>query len=298
MEMRHLTYFVAIAEEGNVTRAAVRLGMQQPPLSQQLRALERELGTALFQRLPRGMALTPAGAVFLEEARAILDRSAQSIARTRLAASGQVGRITLGVTTSASLHPLIPDILGRYHRAHPAVALDVREANASDLTEALARGELDAAFLRVAVSQPLGLVFEELLRERFTVVLPDGHAMAGRRLSLARLRDEKFILVRRPAAAGMYAQVLQSCRVAGFEPVVAAEVGRMLTALGLVAAGLGVTLVPKSVSALRLAGVRYAALTDGDAPQAPLTLAHRAEERRPVVTGLIGIARDRSHLKQ
>ena len=298
MELRHLTYFVAIAEEGNVTRAALRLGIQQPPLSQQLRALEHELGTALFDRLPRGMALTAAGAVFLDEARAILDRTAQSIARTRLAASGQVGRITLGVTTSASLHPLIPDILGRYHRAFPAVALDVREANASDLTEALARGELDAAFVRVAVSQPLGLVFEELLRERFTVVLPDGHAMAGRRLRLAGLRDEKFILVRRPAAPGMYAQVLQSCRAAGFEPVVAAEVGRMLTALGLVAAGLGVTLVPKSVSALRLAGVRYATLTDGDAPWAPLTLAHRAEERRPVVTGLLGIARDRSSLKR
>ena len=298
MELRHLTYFVAIAEEGNVTRAALRLGIQQPPLSQQLRALEHELGTALFDRLPRGMALTAAGAVFLDEARAILDRTAQSIARTRLAASGQVGRITLGVTTSASLHPLIPDIVGRYHRAFPAVALDVREANASDLTEALARGELDAAFVRVAVSQPLGLVFEELLRERFTVVLPDGHAMAGRRLRLAGLRDEKFILVRRPAAPGMYAQVLQSCRAAGFEPVVAAEVGRMLTALGLVAAGLGVTLVPKSVSALRLAGVRYATLTDGDAPWAPLTLAHRAEERRPVVTGLLGIARDRSSLKR
>ena len=291
MELRHLTYFVAVAEEGNVTRAATRLGMKQPPLSQQLRALEAELGLALFERLPRGMALTPAGDVFLQEARAILRHSEQSIVRARLAAVGQVGRLTLGVTTSAFLHRLIPEILSQYHRAHPAVTLDVREANASDLIEALMRGDLDAAFLRVAVTRPAPLVFEELLRERFVVALPKTHAMTARRVSLADLRDEPFILVRRPSAPGMYAQVLQSCRAVGFEPAVAAEVGRMLTALGLVAAGLGISLVPKSVAALRPPGVRFAALVDQTAPWAPLTMAFRDGEKRPVVTDLLATTR-------
>lgn len=294
MELRHLSYFVAVAEEGNVTRAAIRLGMKQPPLSQQLRALEAELGLALFERLPRGMALTPAGDVFLQEARAILRQSEQSMVRARLAALGQVGRLTLGVTTSAFLHRLIPEILSHYHQAHPAVTLDVREANASDLIEALVRGDLDAAFLRAAVTRPASLVFEELLRERFVVALPKAHSVTARNVSLADLRNERFILVRRPSAPGMYAQVLQSCRAVGFEPAVAAEVGRMLTALGLVAAGLGISLVPKSVAALRPPGIRFSTLVDQTAPWAPLTLAFRDGEKRPVVTDLLATTRSRA----
>ena len=131
------------------------------------------------------------------------------------------------------------------------------------------------------------------MREHFVVALPKEHRVTARRVSLADLRDEPFILVRRPSAPGMYAQVLESCRAVGFEPVVAAEVGRMLTALGLVAAGLGLSLVPKSVAALRPPGVRFAALIDQAAPWAPLTLTFRAGENRPVVTDLLATTRSR-----
>ena len=292
MELRHLRYFVAVAEEQHVTRAALRLGIQQPPLSQQLRALEREVGADLFERLPRGMALTAAGEEFLSGARAALEASERCLYRARLAASGQVGRVAIGMTTSASLHPAIPDVIGRFHRDHPAITLDVLEANASDLTEALARGEVDVVFLRAVVSRPLGLVFDELLREQFAVVVPHHHRLSGQRISLGDLQDERFILVRRPAAPGMYGQLLDHCRAIGFEPVVALEVERMLTAVSLVAAGLGVTLVPASMTKLRAFKVIFTALTSPETLRAPLTLVHRQGETRPAVTGLLQSVRE------
>ena len=291
MELRHLRYFVAVAEEGHVTRAAQRLGIQQPPLSQQIRLLEREIGVTLFHRLPRGVELTAAGEAFLLEARAVLDRSEQGVARARLAAKGQYGRIVVGTTTSACLHPLVPRVLGEYSRAHAGVALDVREANASDLTEAVARGEVDAGFLRAPVSNPLGLSFTELLREPLVIVLPDHHPLRAARVALRSLAGERFILVRRPAAPGIYAQLLDACRAAGFEPEVAAEVGRMLTAVSLVAAGVGITMVPASMAALRPPGVRYASLHGPGRFDAPLTLIHRTGDTRPVVTGLLDLVR-------
>ena len=294
MELRHLRYFVAVAEERHVTRAAQRLGIQQPPLSQQIRSLEREIGVPLFRRLPRGVELTAAGEAFLTEARAVLDRSAQGVARARLAAKGQHGRLVVGTTTSACLHPLVPRVLGEYSRSHPGVALDVREANASDLTEAVARGEVDAGFLRAAVSNPLGLAFTELLREPLVIALPERHglphAVPHGPVTLDALRGERFILVRRPAAPGIYAQVLDACRTAGFEPDVVAEVGRMLTAISLVAAGVGITTVPASMAALRPPGVRYASLDGQGRLEAPLTLIHRIGEARPVVVDLLSLA--------
>lgn len=290
MELRHLRYFVAVAEEGHVTRAAQRLGIQQPPLSQQIRLLEQEVGVPLFRRLPRGVKLTAAGDAFLQDARAVLARSEEGVVRARLAARGQYGRLVIGTTTSAFLHPLVPRVIGEYSRSHPGVALDIREANASDLTEAVARGEVDAGFLRAAVSNPLGLSFTELLREPLTVVLPRRRVRPAGPLALGDLRDERFILVRRPSAPGIYAQLLEACRTAGFEPHVAAEVDRMLTAIGLVAAGIGITTVPASMAALRPPGVRHATLAKSDALHAPLTLVHRTGETRPVVTGLLGLA--------
>ena len=292
MELRHLRYFLAVAEEGHITRAAQRLGLQQPPLSQQIRALERELGVELFRRLPRGVELTAVGEVFLVEARAVLEAAERSVARARAAARGQYGRLILGITTSATLHPFVSRVLGEYSRTHSGVAMEVREANASDLTEAVARGDVDAALLRAVVSSPLGLQFTEVLREALVVVLPEAHRLRAEELALADLRDERFILVRRPSAPGMYATLLDACRAHGFEPVVAAEVGRMLTAISLVAAGVGITLVPGSLAAIRSQGVRHARLRPEDRLDAPLTVAHRSGESRPAVLGLLNVVRE------
>ena len=305
MELRHLRYFVAVAEAGHVTRAAAQLGIQQPPLSQQIRALETELGVALFMRLPRGVALTAAGTAFLAEAQAVLAGAERAATQAVLAARGQQGEITIGLTTSAILHPLVPEVIGAYTRRYQNVALNLHEGNAADLTDGLVAGILHAAFLRAVVSRPLGLAFVELLEEEMLLAVPVRHKLARRSppvVDIRHLAGERLILVRRRAAPGMYADAVEACRAAGFEPVIAAEVGRMLTNIILVAAGVGISLVPESMQEIRLGGVRYLRLAHAGRLRAPLTLATRGDNERPTVANLLRltdeIARRRSAAAQ
>jgi len=294
VELRHLRYFIAVAEEGHVTRAAARLGLQQPPLSQQLRALETELGVALFTRLPRGMQMTPAGRAFLLEARAVLSAAERAAAQAVMAARGQSGEIVVGLTTSAILHPLLPAIMGAYRRAYPDVLLRPHEGNAADLTDALSGGSVHAAFVRAVVARPVGVTFIKLLEEELLVALPAGHRLAARGdapVALRELAGEGFILVRRQSAPGMYADVVEACRTAGFEPRVVAEVGRMLTNISLVASGAGISIVPASMRGIELGGVSYRRIADPHRPLAPLTLAMRSDETRPTVANLLAISR-------
>src|ERR1700720_3608736 len=183
MELRHLRYFVAVAEELNMTRAAARLGLQQPPLSQQIRALENELGTKLFTRLPRGVELTPAGVAFQEEAQAVLNGVDRAAVRARTAAMGQRGRISIGLTTSASLHPGVTRTLRAYADSHAAVALDLHANSAAGLTEALLRQNVQVAIIRAAVARPAALVFRELARENMLIALPADHRLIRRTAS-------------------------------------------------------------------------------------------------------------------
>ncbi|HTZ35973.1 MAG TPA: LysR family transcriptional regulator, partial [Stellaceae bacterium] len=148
MELRHLRYFVAVAEEGHVTRAAERLGIQQPPLSQQIRALERELEAQLFHRKPRGVELTAAGRAFLDDAKAILARAEAAVAGARRAARGESGRIGIGFTSSASFHPFVPRTIRRFRERHPLVALALEESGTTELVAALRSNQIDAAFVR------------------------------------------------------------------------------------------------------------------------------------------------------
>ena len=283
MELRHLRYFVVVAEEGHFTRAAERLGMQQPPLSQQIRALEDELGFELFRRHPKGAALTAGGAVFLQEARAILDSVNQAAARAARVARGMEGHISIGFTSSAAAHPLIPRIVRAYRAARPGVTLEFREGNAAEMTEAVGAGKLNVAFLRQPVSRPAGLAFHRLLEEEMLLVLPVGHALLGRHagrglplISLQSLRDEQFILVRKSGAPGMYSNLIDACVRAGFTPKIAVEVDRMLTNISLVAAGAGVSAVPASMQGFHEDSVVYCRIVDGG-PElgAPLTLVCR-----------------------
>src|SRR5689334_17478531 len=152
MELRHLRYLLAVAEEGHVTRAAERLGIRQPPLSQQIRALERELDVQLFRRKPRGMELTPAGPAFVAEARAILARLDHAAEAARRTGHGEMGRIGLGFTSSASFHPLVPRAVRVFREARPLVALALEESGTSELAESLLAGRIDAAFVRSPVA--------------------------------------------------------------------------------------------------------------------------------------------------
>jgi DNA-binding transcriptional LysR family regulator len=302
MDLHRLRYFVAVAEERHITRAAARLGMAQPPLSQQIRLLEAELDTPLFERLPKGVALTPAGEALLEDARAILDAAERASRRARRVAAGEEGELAGGLTTSAALHPLVPRLLRAFRDDHPQIAYDLHESNAAELTEAVLAGRLAFGIMRAPVARPPNLAFADLGTEQLLAALPADHDLPVRRtrdglgrVALAALAAENFILVRRRAAPGLYANIVEACRLVGFEPRITAEVGRMLTNLNLVAAGIGVSCVPASMREVHVQGVAYAAL---DAPaaarallQAPITLVHRSDERRPAVLAFIAEAR-------
>lgn len=287
MELRHLRYFIAVAEAQHFTRAAERLGMQQPPLSLQIRALETELGFELFVRHPKGATLTAGGAVFFDEAQAILAAIDAASARAARAAAGATGQLTIGLTSSAAAHGLIPAIMRRYRAAFPDVQIDFSEGNAAELGEALAERRLQIAFVRLPVSEPAGVVFTPLLMEPMMLVLPAGHAAivmaAGGEpapVPLSALRDETFTLVRRRGAPGMYANLVAACAQAGFTPQRIIEVERMLTNISLVAAGAGVSAVPASMKGFHADSVAYCPIRDS-VPGAPLTMALREDESSP-----------------
>ncbi|MBK7659154.1 MAG: LysR family transcriptional regulator [Betaproteobacteria bacterium] len=301
MELRHLRYFVAVARSGSFTAAAAGLGIQQPPLSQQVRDLEREVGCPLFVRLPRGVALTAGGTVFLEEAEAILARVDGAVRRAGQAAHGTAGTLSVGFTSSAVVHRLSPVLLRGYREANPGVELSVGEGNAASLSEAVAAGQLDMAFIRQPVVERSGLAYHQLANEPLLVALPMGHPVAvkarraGRgRLKLRDLAADPFILVRRPGAPGMYGDLIEACHAVGFAPRIAAEVGQMLTNVTLVAAGVGVSVVPASMRVVHAGEVFYGIASDAPKLSAPLNLVTRIGSANPTLARFVAFARKRA----
>ena len=300
MELRHLRYFVAVAEERHITRAAERLGIQQPPLSQQIRALEAELGTPLLRRHPRGVELTQAGEALLAEARAVLEQVERAVTVTRRAGRGEAGRIGLGFTSSASFHPLVPAMVRAYRDAFPLVALSLEESGTSELVEALVQQRLDAAFVRSPIGAASGIAVHSILEEPMVAALPAGSPLAVARarhpLPLAALAGEIFILYRRPLGPGLYDAIIAACQRAGYSPNIGQEAPRMLATLSLVAAGLGVTLVPQSMRRLRVHGVIYRTIDSAAGLVAPLNLAYRRSETSPAARRFTALARARLDL--
>jgi DNA-binding transcriptional LysR family regulator len=288
MELRHLRYFVAVAEERHITRAAERLGMQQPPLSQQIRDLERELQVQLFRRLPRGVELTDAGSAFLERARAILDDVERACVTTRRTARGEEGRVAVGFTSSAPFHPFVPRVIRAFRESSPLVSLVLEESGSRELVQALHSEEIDAAFIRSPVVDVMGLLVRPLLEEQMLVALPAAHALANSSatsegLPLARLANETFILYKRPGAPGLYDTIIAACRSVGFSPRVGQEAPRIVSTLNLVAAGLGVSVVPASLQRLQMDGVVYRPLESSAHLKAPLILVYRCGENSAAV---------------
>ncbi|WP_245578857.1 LysR family transcriptional regulator [Inquilinus limosus] len=280
IELRHLRYFVAVAEEGHVTRAAERLGMQQPPLSQQIKALEQELGVPLLRRLPRGVQPTESGLVLLAEARAILAQLDRALETVRRTGRGEQGRIAVGFTSSAAFHPFVSAAIRGFREAAPQVEMAMEESSTGELVEALRLGRLDAAFIRSPVGDAAGLAVEPLLDEPMVAAVPIGHPLAiGKApIPLSALAEEAFVLYRRPSGPGLYDSIIAACRAAGFSPRIAQEAPRLVSTLSLVEAGLGVSIVPASMARLDTGGVAYLPLAGRPPLAAPLHLARRDAE--------------------
>lgn len=289
MELRQLHYYVAVAEELHFRRAAARLHMSQPPLSQQIRLLEHELGCELLIRTRRRVELTPAGAAFLRDVRAVLSELESAVATARRVQAGQTGRLRISFVGSA-LVSLLPGIVQRFRATWPQVQVELRERSTIEQVEALAGGAVDVGLVPLPVDDA-GLRTEVLLREKTIAALPAGHALARlRRVPLARLATEPFVLFPRAQAPGFHDRLIASLTATGSPPRVVQDAAEMQTIVGLVATGIGVSLVPASVEHLALQGVAYRPVTGG--PVVELAAITRDDERSPIVDAFLTLARE------
>ena len=278
MELRHLRYFVAVAEELHFTRAAERLHIAQPPLSQQIRALEDELGVRLFERTRRSVALTDAGHALLERARALLSSAQALPAELQRIARGEVGQLRIGFSSTLPLTRLLRTIVADWRHSHPAVALGLREMHSAMQFEALRSGELDVGLVRYNESTPEGLRLQLLRRDPLRLVVPAGHRFARRRsVSIADCRDEAFIGFPGDAGTGTGPLLNRLAAQAGFTPRIAQEAREATTQIGLVAAGLGIAVLPAPLEAVRVEGVHYLPLK-GDGALLVMSVATREGE--------------------
>jgi len=254
VELRHLRYFVAVAEELHFGRAAERLHIAQPPLSQQIRRLERLLGVTLFHRTNRRVELTDAGRAFLVEARLTLAQADHAAEVASRAARGEIGQLVVGYMASAELN-VFPRLLPVFRKRHPDIELVFQLLGASEQLQALRDGVIHAGFFRLPATDP-ALVVKPIVREPLVVVLPERHALARRRsLALSALRDERVLSFPRRFAPGYYDALMAICRRAGLAPNVVHESTRLHTILSLVAAGRGVMLTGKCVDRLGRPGI-------------------------------------------
>lgn len=288
MELRHLRYFVAVAEELHFTRAAARLHIGQPPLSQQIQALEAELGVSLFRRTKRSVQLTEAGQHLLLRAREILAASQGVAAEVQRIAHGEVGELHIGFTSSGVLIGELSQALKRYREACPGVVLRLREMYTYAQFEALQGGELDVGFVRYnETTAPEGLHVRPLQRDRLCLIVAQDHRLAERtEVSIAECRDEAFIGYPAGLGATLVGYLENICARAGFKPQVTQEAREALTQIGLVAAGMGVAVLAAPMATLSMGGVRFIPLTDEGA-ELVLALATRSEENSPRVRGFI-----------
>jgi len=256
MELRHLHYFIAVAEELHFGRAARRLFLAQPPLSQQIQRLEKELGVQLFLRSKRHVELTPAGKVFLEEARRTVAQAEQSIQAVRRADRGEIGHLTIGFVGSAAYSVLSTTLPG-FQQQYPHVQMTLREMTTAQQVQALHNQQIDVGLIRSPLHDD-ALTLRALREEEFVLALSEAHALAKHpAVPLEALRNEPFICFPPHLGPGLYAPILMLCQQAGFSPNVAQEAMQMPTVLSLVAAKIGVALVPACVQALKMQGVVY-----------------------------------------
>jgi DNA-binding transcriptional LysR family regulator len=269
MELRHLRYFVALTEELHFGRAARRLGISQPPLSQQIKALEYELGVALFERTSRHVALTGAGRLFLIEARKTLAQAAHAIDIARRAQQGEVGELSIGFSSSVPFTPVVVEALSAFRELWPAVRLNLTEMPRGEQIEALAQERIDIGFIRGFETPSLSIpvTVRMLLTEPLLVAMRSDHPLAAQAglPTIGDLRGAQFVLYRQAFGLGFNEHLTRLCARAGFAPRVVQEATGLSTLLGLVAAGMGITILTRSLGALHPENIVFRTLDDPEA---------------------------------
>lgn len=290
MELRHLRYFVAVAEELHFNRAAERLHIAQPPLSQQIKQLETELGVELFhRRTKRQVQLTEAGQVLLQATYPILAQLDQAICDTQRAGRGETGSLTIGFTSSV-VYDVLPAILYRFRQHFPQVDLALQELTTTQQEEALHNQRIEVGFCHLPLKDT-SLVSETILEESLVVVLPATHPLATETiLSVRSLADESFILFPRHLGPGLYDQIVSFCKQANFSPKVMQEAIQMQTIIGLISAEMGVSLVPASLQNLQRVGVVYKPLQEA-MPQVETAVVWRSDSSSAVLRKFLQVVR-------
>jgi DNA-binding transcriptional LysR family regulator len=291
LELRQLRYFVTVAEELHFGRAAVRLHMTQPPLSQAIAALEDGLGTALFLRNRRTVALTPAGSALLPEARRILGEAALLPDLARRAASGEAGRLALAFITSAD-YSVLPPFLRRYSERYPGVQLSLQEATSDVQVDELLRGRIDAGLLIPPLPDRARaeLDYMKVLDEPLILCAPTGVLRGKGRVALRKLPPLPLIIFPRAISPALHDAILSCFHAAGIAPAIGQQAIQMQTIVSLVSAGMGLALVPQSVSNLMRPGVEYRALADAT-PLVETGIAWRRDNPSPVLKGFLELLR-------
>lgn len=291
MELRHLRYFVAVAEELNFTRAAKRLRISQPPLSLQIWQLEKEMGTPLLRRQRRGVELTNVGKLLLEEARAILKQVDQTKNDVSWCARGEAGLVNIGAGGGTYFHPLIPAIIREYRMRYPDIVLAPETSNSPLLVARLRAGLIDIAFIWPPIGDSDDLALEPLFDEEVVTIVPLGHALSGAAsVPLAALAKEPFILPPREVNPGIFNSIISACHRAGFSPKLGPNVPQVVSTVSMVASGLGVSIVPRCISRIKVDGAVYLPI-EGDALRAGVSLAYRRDDGSPAVRNFVAVAR-------
>lgn len=290
MELRHLRYFVAVAEELHFGRAAVRLHMTQQPLSQQIQQLETELGVLLFHRTKRQVKLTEPGKVFLEEARQILLKADQAVKIVRQVAQGESGFLKVGFSGFAT-YSILPKVLRVFRDRFPQVELELEEMTTSAQVQALQEHQIHLGLMIPPVPDAT-LSLEVILREPLVVILPETHSLASQpELALLELAQESFILVSRHLEPGYYDQCISLFQQAGFSPKVIQKASQKQTILGLVSAGMGVSLAPASIRNIHRTGVIYNSLNEPSSEVA-LAAVWRQDEASLILETFLKVIRE------
>jgi DNA-binding transcriptional LysR family regulator len=291
IELRHLRYFVAVAEDLHFGKAANRLGISQPPLSQQILALEREIGARLFERSNRRVELTNAGSLFLKEAVEILGKVDSAAALAERIHRGEVGEVKIGFFGSAPFVDEFQRLVFDFRKQHPNVNLVLQEMSTYQQVDAILDGRLHLGFVRPLQPRPTPIQSVKISSERLAVVMRSDHSLASKdhELSVADLASEPLVTYAKSIGSGLYQKIADLCRDAGYSPKVAQEANTTPTMMGLVAAGIGISILPASLERLSFEGLKFVPLRDPGAQTAVL-LAKRWDDRSALARHLFQAA--------